>query len=93
MKDSTKQFKTQTSQFAEVLSKNKILRDLLDIQSVGKQAFDHLHNRLGRMPTRTNSSAENTLEEIWEYRSRQTILSLSSANADRIIKSARKKVV
>ena len=53
MKDSTKQFKTQTSQFAEVLSKNKILRDLLDIQSVGKQAFDHLHNRLGRMLVET----------------------------------------
>lgn len=53
MKNSTKQFKAQTRQFAQVLSNNKILRDLLDIQSVGKQAFDQLHNRLGRMLVET----------------------------------------
>jgi len=53
MKDATRKFKTQTSQFAEVLSKNKILVDLLEIQSVGKLAFDDLHNRLGRMLVET----------------------------------------
>lgn len=53
MKNTTKQFKAQTSQFADVLSKNKILRDLLEIQSVGKVAFDQLHNSLGRMLVET----------------------------------------
>ena len=53
MRDATRQFKTQTSQFADVLSKNKILRDLFEIQSVGKVAFDELHSRLGRMLVET----------------------------------------
>lgn len=53
MKDATRKFKAQTSQFAEVLSKNKILMDLFEIQSVGKVAFDQLHNRLGRMLVET----------------------------------------
>ena len=39
MKDATKKFKARTSQFAEVLSKNKILMDLLEIQSFGKVAW------------------------------------------------------
>ena len=53
MKNSTKQFKTQTSQFSRVLSQNKILQDLVEIQSVGKQAIDKLHNQLGRMLVET----------------------------------------
>jgi putative transposase len=53
MNDATKQYKRQTRQFAEVLSQNKILRDLMEIQSIGKKSFDQLHNRLGRMLVET----------------------------------------
>lgn len=53
MKDVTRKFKTQTSQFSEMLQSNEILRDLFAIQTVGKQAFDDLHNRLGRMLVET----------------------------------------
>jgi transposase-like protein len=49
MKESTKQFKVQTSEFAKFLTKNKGLMDLFEIQSVGKVALDKLHHRLGRM--------------------------------------------
>lgn len=48
MKDATRKFKVQTSQFAEVLRKKSLL-NLLEIQNVGKVAFDQLHNQLGRM--------------------------------------------
>lgn len=49
MKESTKQFKVQTRQFSEFLTKNPGLMDLLEIQKVGKAALDNLHHKLGRM--------------------------------------------
>lgn len=49
MRESTKQFKVQTRQFSEFLTKNQGLMDLMEIQKVGKLALDSLHNKLGRM--------------------------------------------
>lgn len=52
MKESTKQFKSQTRKFSNILA-NQGLLDLLEIQNFGKVAIDQLHNKLGRLLAET----------------------------------------